>query len=354
MEKEPNTQEPIIDYDGRWKTIIEELFDDFMAFFMPKLFEQIDFSKEIAFLDKELQKIIPQAERKGKRLSDCLVKVFLKSGEEKWILVHIEIQSSYNANFSARMFKYFYRIFDKYERKIAAIAIFTDEKHPKNCNVYNDEFFGTHIIYKYNTYKISEQSIASLEQQKNPFALAVLANKYVLASKKKKHQRLQFKFKLLELMRKCNFPDKKISAVFKFIKYLMLLPKDLELQFENNLLETYKNHINMRDVVFEPELLALLERCIVECHGDTLENLLAKEREKEREKTKLEREKTKLEREKAKQEREKAKQEREKAKQEREKTIMNLHKTLNLNALQIAKLIEIEPAIVTAIIEKNT
>ena len=102
----------------------------------------------------------------------------------------------------------------------------------------------------------------------------------------------------------------------------------------------------MRDVVFEPELLALLERCIVECHGDTLENLLAKEREKEREKTKLEREK-------AKQEREKAKQEREKAKLEREKTIMNLHKTLNLNALQIAKLIEIEPAIVTAIIEKN-
>ena len=96
----------------------------------------------------------------------------------------------------------------------------------------------------------------------------------------------------------------------------------------------------MRDVVFEPELLALLERCIVECHGDTLENLLAKEREKEREKTKLEREK--------------AKQEREKAKLEREKTIMNLHKTLNLNALQIAKLIEIEPAIVTAIIEKNT
>ena len=37
MEQEPNSQEPYIDYDGRWKTIIEELFDDFMAYFMPCL-----------------------------------------------------------------------------------------------------------------------------------------------------------------------------------------------------------------------------------------------------------------------------------------------------------------------------
>ena len=197
MEKEPTPKEPYIDYDGRWKTIIEELFDDFMAFFMPDLFEEIDFSKEVIFLDKELQKIMPQKERKGKKIGDCLAKVFLKNGEEKWILVHIEVQSSYKSNFSARMFKYFYRIFDKYERKIAAIAIFTDDKHPRNYNFYRDEFFGTRITYEYNAYKISEQKVESLIKQENPFALAILANKYVLASKNQKHQRLQFKINLL-------------------------------------------------------------------------------------------------------------------------------------------------------------
>ena len=220
MEQEPNSQEPYIDYDGRWKTIIEELFDDFMAYFMPELFEEIDFTKDVAFLDKELQTIMPQTERKGKKISDCLAKVYLKNGEEKWILVHIEVQSSYNPDFSARMFKYFYRIFDKYEEKIAAIAIFTDDRHPKNYNIYRDDFFGTRITYEYNAYKISEQTIESLETQKNPFALAVLANKYVLASKNKKHHRLQFKINLLKLMRKHQFSKRKMLGIFNFIKYL--------------------------------------------------------------------------------------------------------------------------------------
>jgi len=31
MEQEPTSPKDVIDYDGRWKTIIEQLFDDFMA-----------------------------------------------------------------------------------------------------------------------------------------------------------------------------------------------------------------------------------------------------------------------------------------------------------------------------------
>ena len=218
MTQEPNSKKDMIDYDGRWKTIIEQLFDDFVAFFMPDLFEEIDFSKGVVFLDKELQNIMPQKERKGKRISDCLAKVFLKNGKEKWILVHIEVQSSDKPNFSARMFKYFYRIFDKHQRDIAAIAIFTHDKHTKNAGIYRKDFFGTRITYEYNTYKISEQSVENLQQQLNPFALAVLANKYVLASKNKDKQRLQFKIQLLQLLRKRNFSRKRIVAVFVSIK----------------------------------------------------------------------------------------------------------------------------------------
>ncbi|MGB1206441.1 MAG: Rpn family recombination-promoting nuclease/putative transposase, partial [Chitinophagales bacterium] len=303
MEQTPTPKEPTIDYDGRWKTIIEQLFDDFMAFFMPDLFKEIDFSKKVIFLDKELQKIMPQKERKGKRISDCLAKVHLKNGKEKWILVHIEVQSSYKANFSARMFKYFYRIFDKYEQEIAAIAIFTNEKHPKNYNIYNTEFFGTQIIYKYNTYKISEQSVESLQKHKNPFALAVLANKYVLASKNKKRQRLQFKIELFKLMHQHNFSFEKTQDVFNFIQYLMLLPEELELEFNHTILETYKQEQEMKDTVAEPAILSLMKQCVEYYYGDTFENLLEKERQKAEQKVVLERQKAEqkvvLERQKA-------------------------------------------------------
>ena len=43
--------------DQLWKGVIEEMFEDFVAFFMPALYTQIDFTKEVSFLDKELEQI---------------------------------------------------------------------------------------------------------------------------------------------------------------------------------------------------------------------------------------------------------------------------------------------------------
>ena len=77
--------------DQLWKTIIETLFHDFTAFFLPDLYPHIDFTKPHTFLDKEFQKLFPDSQ-KGKRYVDKLVKVYLKDGNEQWILIHSEIQ----------------------------------------------------------------------------------------------------------------------------------------------------------------------------------------------------------------------------------------------------------------------
>ena len=78
-------------YDSAWKEVIENLFEDFLAFFFPEIFEDIDFSKGYAFLNKELASIVKD-NKIGKRFADELVKVFLKDGSEKWLLIHIEVQ----------------------------------------------------------------------------------------------------------------------------------------------------------------------------------------------------------------------------------------------------------------------
>jgi hypothetical protein len=38
-----------IDFDGTWKAIITDFFEDFMAFFLPDLHALIDYSKAIAY-----------------------------------------------------------------------------------------------------------------------------------------------------------------------------------------------------------------------------------------------------------------------------------------------------------------
>lgn len=113
--------------DTAWKIIIEALFKDFVAFFLPDVFPHIDFSKPYEFLDKEFEELFPET-KKGRRYVDKLVKVFLNSGQEQWILIHTEVQGYHDDTFAHRMYTYFYRIFDKYQQKIISLAILADEK----------------------------------------------------------------------------------------------------------------------------------------------------------------------------------------------------------------------------------
>jgi hypothetical protein len=48
-----------ISKDTLWKGIIENLVDDFIRYFFPNYFEEIDFERGFEFLDTELQKLMP-------------------------------------------------------------------------------------------------------------------------------------------------------------------------------------------------------------------------------------------------------------------------------------------------------
>ena len=88
--------------DTPWKQILECYFPQFMAFFFPEAHGAIDWNKGFDFLDSELQQITREAET-GKRIVDKLVKVYLRNGQENWLLIHIEIQNQKEAAFSERL-----------------------------------------------------------------------------------------------------------------------------------------------------------------------------------------------------------------------------------------------------------
>jgi len=115
--------------DLLWKALLEDVFDDALMFIFKEKAEIFDFEKGFEFLDKELDQLFPE-EPNNTRFVDKLVKVFTKNGEEKWVLVHIEVQGYNDPEFARRMFTYFYRILDKYNRFVTSIAIFTGD-NPK-------------------------------------------------------------------------------------------------------------------------------------------------------------------------------------------------------------------------------
>jgi hypothetical protein len=72
----------VADYDGPWKEALRRFFPAFLAFFFAKVYADIDWRRKFEFLDKELQKIVPDG-RTGRRVVDILVKVWRKGARKE-------------------------------------------------------------------------------------------------------------------------------------------------------------------------------------------------------------------------------------------------------------------------------
>src|SRR2546421_12207485 len=114
------------DYDSPWKEALDAYFERFLALLFPDVHAQVDWSRGHESLDKEFQQVVREAEV-GRRYVDKLVKVWTKDGAERWVLVHVEVQTVRDAEFPRRMYVYNYRVFDRYNRAVASLAVLADD-----------------------------------------------------------------------------------------------------------------------------------------------------------------------------------------------------------------------------------
>lgn len=227
----------MLEYDSAWKEIIEDLFEDFVLFFFPEIHGDIDWSKGYVFLDKELQKIIKSSET-GRRHADKLAKVYLCDGSEKWLLIHVEVQGYEQAKFGERMFVYNYRLFDKFKREVASLALLTDENPNYRASEYQRSRWGCEVIFRYPIVKLIDyrERRHELEASSNPFAIAVMAYLKALEARGNDHEKYTWKKHfLLELYRR-GLTKEKILALYKFIDWIITVPEELE----NEILEEVK------------------------------------------------------------------------------------------------------------------
>ncbi len=230
IDKQNNQSRKKNDYDETWKDIIEDLFEDFLKFFAPDLYKKVDFNYNYEFLDKEFSRFDSSSISKNRK-SDKLIRVKLKNGEEKIIFIHIEVQGYQDKDFSLRMFQYLYRIYDKYQKNIFALVIFTDPVKSFKPDRFEYKLFGTELIYKYRTYKVLEQSENKLIANNNPFAKIILTALYLILSEDTL-DKYNFKLKLTKILSQENYSQEQIDNIFIFIDKILYLPEKFEERFE--------------------------------------------------------------------------------------------------------------------------
>ena len=222
--------------DSSWRKILDKLLPDFLAFYFREIHQAIDFDKGFEFLDKELQKILPQLDDTDKRVVDKLVKVFLRDGSEKWLLIHIEIQGYREADFSKRVFHCYYRIFDRFGEELISVALLTDDNPEFRENLYAITRWGFRLHFEFPVVKLLDyrDQWDALEHDPNPFAIATMAFLKTVETRGSDQERYQWKKHfLLELYRR-GLSRETVVALYEFISVIMALPpvKDEELYDE--------------------------------------------------------------------------------------------------------------------------
>lgn len=272
--------------DTLWKGILENVCEDFLRFFFRDADSLFSMEKGFQFLDKELDQLFPTDDMAAPKFVDKLIKVFTKSGKEEWILIHVEVQGYKDDDFGKRMFTYFYRILDKYNKPVTAIAILTDNDKNFHPSIYQYEYLGTKAAFHFNTYKVLDQEERLLSEDKNPFSIVVLTVLLALSKRKVTDEKLyNLKYSLAKNLLSRKIEKKKIDDLLIFLQhYVTFADPEYNVKFEKKIEELTENQRTMgiRELVLDQakkEGIALgekkgMEKGIQEGKTEVVRNML--------------------------------------------------------------------------------
>jgi hypothetical protein len=231
---QPNEM-PVSDLDGAFKEAFHEYLEPFFAFCLEEVHADIDWKRGFEFLDKELQKIMPDSQT-GPRSVDLLVRVWRRNGEEQEIYIHIEIQAQPVAGFPRRVFEYHYRISDRYRRPVANFVVLADDNPNWKPDRLTYNLWGCSVDFSYPIIKLSEfaKDLPRLEQSNNPFAVIILAHLKAMQTADDPESRRIGKIGLIKSLYS-RWARDDVRKLVRLIDWLVKLPKELELKVRDEI-----------------------------------------------------------------------------------------------------------------------
>jgi hypothetical protein len=193
------------DYDTPWKDALTRYFPEFMAFYFPQAYAQIDWTVPHAFLEQELAQVVGDGEV-GPRRVDKLVRVARHGGRENWVFVHIDVQGKLDRGFAERVFVYNYRIYDRYRRPVASLVVLADGSGNWRPSAFNYSLLGCETGIRFPSVKLTDYA-ARLDQllhEQNVFGLVTAAHLLTQQTRGQHVERYAAKWRLTRLLYERN------------------------------------------------------------------------------------------------------------------------------------------------------
>ena len=150
-----------------------------------------------------------------------LIKVPLKNGTEKWILLHIEVQGYQDKDLPRRMFTYYYRSLDRFGVPVEALVIFTDRNKKYRPSVYEYDGIRTNCKYEYPIFKLADYEMADFENLDSPLGIIFQTALIGMQRNLKDDKLLELKKTLFKKLLEKGYAKNKIQIIGNFIRDLI-------------------------------------------------------------------------------------------------------------------------------------
>jgi hypothetical protein len=187
-------------------------------------------------LDQELQEVVRDVQI-GKHRVDKLFEVRRHDGTEDWILVHVEVQSQPDHRLPERLYRYYCRIRDRYDRRVVSLAVLADTSPRFRPGPYEQETLGCRVRFEYPYCKLLDFDRARLERENKPAAVVILAHRTAQGRRRDPVQREASKWALTRQLYERGYSKEDIQELFRVIDWLVPLPGEQEIEFRRKIVE---------------------------------------------------------------------------------------------------------------------
>jgi ribA/ribD-fused uncharacterized protein len=263
VEEEDEKKEKENPEDRMWEEFVEQDFQQFMEFFFSDIYKEIDFTKKVAFLDKELERIIKDGEV-WKGTAQKLVKFYLKDGNKTWSLLHIEVNRTGEENLAKRIYNYYGRIYDKYHKEIACLVIFTDSNEAFRPDKYEVNQWGNKLSFKFPVRKLLDyrDKLERCRKSDNIFEMVVRIYLALTEVDKNDMEHLySTKLSLAkEIIKSGRYNRDNTLRLLGFLDALIVMPDELETKFYYDEVKkmSFKQETG-KDLVYPPPVEVIKE-----------------------------------------------------------------------------------------------
>ena len=217
----------MIDHDRLFKELLSTFFIDFIELFFPQVMTYLE-PNSITFLDKEVFTDVTAGERYE---ADLLVQAQFQN-RSSYFLIHVENQSYNQADFNKRMFRYFARLYEKYDLPIYPVVVFSYER-PQKAAESNHllEFPDFKVLeFNYRVLQLNQLNWRDFLNQPNPIASALMAKMQIAPE-----DRPKVKAECLRLLVTLKLDPAKMQLISGFIDTYLNLDESEEQVFQTEL-----------------------------------------------------------------------------------------------------------------------